>query len=459
MLRPKLNRIWTSSNSVMRRDPGDTKYIQGWIAEIPTYQVLNYLQYKADISMLALAERGIFEWGTDVKYTLGSVTWDESNGVIYISTVGSPDRSLRPSANLSQWTPSAIQVSKVQYDTVVNAINTHIADIAGNPHKLTARRLNAYNKNEIDNIIAQYRALVAAHVNDRNNPHQLTASGIGAVPVTGGTYTGDVIFNSGLYFDSRRVNKITRTGGLFLQANTAVLGIDSSGKVVAGTSASKSPVVTEDSFPGLKAGKESEYAVPPEAFRLPLIGDLNVYAGRPNVEIPFGQFDSQYGCLNFSNRIGSGADSANSVDDYGNVTPIVGSTTDLTICFDVLSRTARNSDEFPSVIFGLPQAYMYVAGSGNVVAGYTVGSGTSVSYRLTGPINTWYRLAATFDSSGVKLFVNGILVSKVAFAANKAMGSLNFYVAEKSADQVREWCVRNMRIWNTALSEKQVSTL
>ncbi len=58
-IRPKLNRVWTSNNSVARRDPGDAEYLKGWVAEIPTYQVLNYLQYKIDTTMLAQAERGI----------------------------------------------------------------------------------------------------------------------------------------------------------------------------------------------------------------------------------------------------------------------------------------------------------------------------------------------------------------------------------------------------------------
>ena len=88
MLRPKLNRVWTSGSATLRRDPGDAKYIQGWISEIPTFQVLNYLQYKVDTTLLAQAERGIFEWGTDIQYGLGSIVWNELDKKIYVSTVG-----------------------------------------------------------------------------------------------------------------------------------------------------------------------------------------------------------------------------------------------------------------------------------------------------------------------------------------------------------------------------------
>lgn len=462
MLRPKLNRIWTSSNSAMRRDPGDTKYIQGWIAEIPTYQVLNYLQYKADIAMLALAERGIFEWGTDVQYTLGSAAWDESNGVIYISTVGSPDRSLRPSANLSQWTPSAIQVSKVQYDTVVNAINTHIADITGNPHQLTAGRLNAYNKNEIDNIVAQYRALVAAHVNDRNNPHQLTAAGVGAVPAAGGTYTGDVIFNAGLYFDSGKVNQITRAGGLFLQANTAVLGIDASGKVVAGTTSSQSPVVTEGAFPNLKAARELDYTIPQEILKIPFMGDINVQTGRVNVDIPFGYFDSVYGCFAFTNGVGSnGGQGGNSLDDAGSIANITTpGITAITVAFDYLQKSGKNSDASAAVVFGLSRSYLILTTSGVVFAEYNDGGTTFVNTNYNVPqTNVWHRIVGVFDSTGVKLYLDGVRVGFANISANLAGGSALFQLYNKPQGQGSEWCVKGFRVWNTALTDKQVSTL
>ena len=258
-LRPKLNRVWTSNNSVARRDPGYAKYLQGWVAEIPTYQVLNYLQYKVDTTMLAQAERGIFEWGGDVSYGVGSLAWDETNKTIYVCTVTNPSKTLAPSANPSQWSPSAIQVSRANYDSIVSAINSHIANRA-NPHQVTAAQVGTYNRAEMDALVASYRALVRAHVTDYNNPHKLTAVQVGAVPVTGGTYTGPVTMPTA-YFNESKTAQILRGDGLWLKNGNYLIGInDTTGFAETGTTSSKSKIVTELTFPDLKAAQEPNYA-------------------------------------------------------------------------------------------------------------------------------------------------------------------------------------------------------
>ena len=154
---------------------------------------------------------------------MASVVWDELDKKIYISSVGAPDKDKAPSTNPAHWVASSIQVSRASYDAITASINAHIADITGNPHQLTAGRLNAYNKNETDAIFAQYRALVLAHASDRNNPHGVTAAQAGAVPITGGTYTGDVTFAASVKFTEDGVSNIGTTGGLFLQHGSAIL--------------------------------------------------------------------------------------------------------------------------------------------------------------------------------------------------------------------------------------------
>lgn len=89
--RPLLNRVWASTNAATRRDPGDAKYIVGWTSEIPTFQVLNFLQFKTDTTFLAIAERGIAEWNVDITYTKGALTFDANNATVYVSLVSSPE--------------------------------------------------------------------------------------------------------------------------------------------------------------------------------------------------------------------------------------------------------------------------------------------------------------------------------------------------------------------------------
>ena len=152
--RTTLGRIWAEAGQ--RVDPdanGSKKYRLGWLAEIPSYEVLNYLQWRIDIALTALAERGIPEWGNDIGYVLGALVWDNTNNTVYRAKVNAPSRGLAPSANLSQWEPSAIQISSLQWTTANNKIDTHIAR-KDNPHGVTAEQVNTYIKSVIDSKIA-----------------------------------------------------------------------------------------------------------------------------------------------------------------------------------------------------------------------------------------------------------------------------------------------------------------
>lgn len=458
MLRPKLNRIWTSTNANLRRDPGDTKYIQGWISEIPTYQVLNYLQYKVDTTLLALAERGIFEWGSDVAYGLASVVWDETDKRIYVSTVGAPDKTKAPSANSAHWTPSSIQVSRASYDSIVAAINAHIADVTGNPHKLTAGRLNAYNKNETDAIVAQYRALVLAHSSDRNNPHGVTALQTGAVPSTGGKYSGDVIFNAGVFFDAGKVNRINRSGGLFLQNGAGQIGINDSGVGMVGPTGSMSKIVTEASYPGLKSAQEPDYAVPMPNFQMNCIRDINIQTGSGYVDSNFNPaFSAANGSLEITNNTPGPS-------QYITGSDTLGSSQEWTISFDILAVTPRvPTDDISTIIIGMGNIYIYLTGSSLIKAERTNGSAyDSAQYQLTGPINTWYKVSATFKGNTITLFIDGVQVAQTINASRTSTiggGPFTLQNRGKNANSIRTLDVRNIRLWSQALTNKQVSNL
>lgn len=465
MLRPKLNRIWASSNANLRRDPGDAKYIQGWVSEIPTYQVLNYLQYKIDTTMLAMAERGISEWGSDVTYTLGSLAWDENDKRIYVSTVGSPDKTKTPSTNLSHWSPSSIQVTRASYDAIVASINAHIADVTGNPHQLTAGRLNAYDKTETDNIVAQYRALVLAHTSDRSNPHSVTALQVGAVPSTGGTYTGNVSFNAGVAFDASKVNKIDTTNGLFLTNGVGSVGINASGVGVVGTTGNLSPIVTELTFPTLKAAVEPSYAVPDSQFAMDLINSICLRRGYGIVTT---NYAPQYSANNRSLEVAN----QTSVSQTLAGDSVVTSSANVSVAIDVLSPSSRNpSDTDVAVEIGMSPAaapdnsiLIQLTGASIIRAIRTAAAGTTsiAEYQLTGPVNTWYKVAATFQGNTIKLYLNGVLVATngTASATATVTGSrLALNVLPKTTALSRTWNFRGFRVWGQALTDKQVSTL
>lgn len=456
MLRPKLNRIWASTSANTRRDPGDAKYIQGWISEIPTYQVLNYLQYKIDTTLLALAERGFFEWGSDIQYGSGSVVWDELTKKIYVSLVGSPDKTKAPSQNLSQWAESSIQIPRANYDAAVAAINAHIADVTGNPHKLTAGRLNAYNKAEIDAIVTTYRNLVSAHALDKNNPHGVTALQVGAVPITGGTYTGDVIFNGGLYFDASKVNQVSKSNGLFLQTGNFVIGLNASGVAVAGTTSSQSPIVTEATFASLKAGQEPNYAAPEPTFEMNLINSINIKSGKGNINSDFStNYSPSLGTLVMS----SGQSSNQTLITEDAQMPV--SNASWTMAIDVASITpaiAGNTNTvFSANIEG--KGDITILANGNVYV-HAAGGGSTAGVNL-GDMRNLTRLVLVSSGSNLLLYVNGLLRASINNAVQGSTGGRAYLRAFGGGNPpVRTFYLRNWRIWQAdALSAAQVSTL
>lgn len=474
-LRPKLNRVWTSANSVLRRDPGDAKYIQGWVSEIPTFQVLNYLQYKVDTTLLAQAERGIFEWGSDITYGLGSVVWCENDKKIYVSTVGSPDKTKAPNTNLAHWSPSSIQVPRASYDAILASINSHIAN-KSNPHNLSAAQLGSYTKAETDALVAQYQALVLAHSSNKNNPHGVTALQVGAVPATGGTYTGDVTFNGGMFFDAGKVNQISKSGGLYLQAGSALLGIDGNGAAVIGTAASRSKIVSEATFPALKAAQEPSYAVPEPTIQMDLIGSINIRRG-------VGTASSSRSEPVYS------ADKGNALD----ITPVLSKSMVVrstksyaldnakqTIAVDMFFAGPVTTSSQNTGVIGTEKYQAGVSSATLLLIFRNTGlvyfergyqSGVPGEVRVTNTIisstaslvGTWVRVVGVSDGNNIRLYFNGVLVDKQADATTTAFGvgdrvRIDKNGATAASEEIPRF-IRNLRVWDSALTDKQVSTL
>lgn len=455
-IRPKLNRVWTSNNSVARRDPGDEKYLKGWVAEIPTYQVLNYLQYKIDTTMLAQAERGIFEWGNDVSYGVGSLAWDETDKTIYVCTVTSPNKTLRPSANSAQWSPSSIQVSRANYDSIVAAINAHIADVTTNPHKVTAAQIGAYNKSELDSIVANYRAMVQAHVTDYNNPHKLTAAQVGAVPVTGGAYTGEVTFTT-VYLNDSKTAQIVNDSGLYLRNGSYYLGINgTTGNAETGTASSKSSIVTELNFPDVKAAQESEYVCPDPTFQMNLINSINISRGTGTIQntpdsVPM--FDQNLGGA-FSYLANESASSI-----YESSDPATGGQS-YTIATDYFYDSASSTRSWQFTI-GLRISKIIVMEDGALAIESILPTGDNKQYAASSGmvVGAWNRIVATFDGTKYRLYLNGVLLKEEAGTPLTNSSDEGRIAVVNLSAGTRKTTLRAFRIWPYPLTAKQISTL
>lgn len=448
MLRPKLNRIWANGSANRRRDPGESKYIQGWISEIPTYQVLNFLQYKVDTTLLAQAERGIFEWGNDVTYTRGALAWDSLVGAVFVATDEAPSISLAPSNNPTQWVRSSVGISRNQYDTIVANITAHIADITGNPHQLTPARLNAYTRAETDALVNQYRAMVAAHANDTNNPHKLTATQIGAVPVTGGTYSGDVVFATGkILLNPTGTNLVgIVSGGVYLQSAGGMLGITSAGVPMAGTNAAQSKIVLESTFANLKAAVEPNYASVQPDFEMQLNRDINIYRGSGTSETNWNEAYSSDGA--YALQITPGLLNRLTLSDN----PVEGST-QLTVAFDVDPGNLTPSND----------AVVWRYGTGVNAFAIVLNTGRTIRADVTSHVSIpqgWSRIVISSSPTFIKIYINGVLMSTTTISRTNPLPVGGFTLDSNSAATTATYVyIRNWRSWRTALTDKQISAL
>lgn len=464
-LRPRLNRVWASENDSLRRDPGDAKYITGWVAEIPTYQVLNFLQYKNDTTLLALAERGIFEWGNDVSYTVGSLAWDENDGKVYVCNTTEPGTA-RPSLSPG-WKPSVIQIPRSDYDSAKTAWTTHIQDVTSNPHKLTPEMLGAYTKAEVDSILDSYRTLVSNHASRTDNPHQLTAEKIGAVPVTGGKYTGDVEMETRrIFLSSGGGHKIAVEAGIgpFVEANDAVLGIDISsgvGKPMAGASlATRSEIITEATFDSNKQQIENLYAVPQPDFYMPNVGSVNVHIGAQTID---GNYEPQYGVggkLRLVPAIGSNR-SLNYSDNP--LEGIAECTLALDIQYEGPTGTDVGAQEYRFAVgFGtFPQrvAFAFMGGPTRVFRALSDGY-TSPNYAL--PSTTPHRLVISRSADRVRVYVDGVQFATSPVTASILTGvgyGINMTGTSSPAGNEPPLLISNLRAWRGVLSAEQISRL
>ena len=273
-----LGRVWAETPRDPIRDPGESKYALGWIAEIPTYQVLNFLHNRIDTNILALAERGVFEWGADIDYKKNALCWDETDGRIYVSTVANPSKVLTPSQNPSQWTASSIQIPASHFQQLADSINAHLTDYS-NPHKISAAQLSAYTKAQIDTLVANLQTELNTH-KAASNPHGTDADDVGAVPITGGRYTGTVYHDSNILgIGTNTANAVQAASSkIFFKKGTLELGIDAAGEpyFYDGT---KQYLLNEELFLTIKKGEEVNYAVPLPDLLCNFQSDINVYAG------------------------------------------------------------------------------------------------------------------------------------------------------------------------------------
>lgn len=440
MTTPDVSRVWADGG--LRRAPSDVKYKIGWIDEIPTYQVLNYLQWRNDVAQLAFAERGIPEWGADIDYTIGALAWDNTDNLAYKNITGGKT-TIPPSTDPTNWVPSIVQLTEADLATSLASLNAHIADV-DNPHGLTPASIGAYSIAEVDALITSNTADLTNHANDNTNPHGVTAEQIGAVPTTGGTYTGTVAFDAEETSYGGRDSAVrSNADGFYLRSGADLLGIDDVGV----PNFNGSPLITSATFQEARAQDEPNYHVPTPDCNLVAYSDINLREGYGFTEYT----STLYPTPNQTDKgleIQSGRDTF-SIPAKDHMRGFH----NLTIVFAGTQGTGDATTFFKDD--SAHDNRLWATNTGEISVTLTNKVLTPKTYVVgVVPPGTRFRVAIVRSLSEVLIYLNGVLVVQEAEEFSTSIAYDNIIFGSLGTVYIEQF-----RTWARLLSAKQVTTL
>lgn len=466
-----LGRVWAAAPVTPNIDPGAAKYNLGWVAEIPVYQMLNFINNRHDTNTLSLAERGMFQWGNDVTYKMGGLVWNEVDSFIYVALVDNPSKTLTPNNNPSQWTKSSIQITRDQYDTEVAKWNDHITNM-NNPHALTCAILNTYTRAEIDQKVGIVQGDVDAHEANLNNPHAVTAVQVGAVPVTGGTYTGQVdhtAVKTG-FGNSPSTQFITSdANGMYLQKGVAKLGLNASNVgVFVNDLGVESNILSEQDYVLLRATEEPSFVAPIFDFAADLRNSIAIRYG-----VGVSTFTGPAG-RGYINKSGKGATAGLNEPRLTKSGLHMNSGEGESLIFPTLNNLSGFQSFSVSLDMQVPKSAtsMWIVNwpSGAVLNGFVKEADNSITYKYSeGGVQkslliltnaewtdtSYMKLCVTYDGASLRTFVNGTLkISTAAILNLTTDGNINMCQAGTGVGAAY---YNLFKIWAKALTDRQAS--
>jgi hypothetical protein len=482
MARPELNRVWArnaAAGDVL--EPNGLKKVTGWVAEIPSYQVLNYLYNHVDQFMLSTAQRGAVEWGSDVVYRKGGSAWFAN--LIYVSKFGNPDTSLSPNLNAAEWELSIVNTTQSILDNQAAEMDNHIANVS-NPHHVTAEQVNAYTKGVVDSKINVVSVTINNHILDTNNPHGVTAADVNAVPITGGTYTGTVLLLQDILYIGENV--VPATCGITYDApssstalfyNDSWLGVGDQSSVPyysPDAGVTRFDLLHVDEYNSIRETVNSLFTVPEHDLHMPLSSSTNIFKG-----VGFSTFTGPAGrAYNRKNSPNPTAD----LDEprlepegllldstevlyttwQGNLPNLVANQSftislacvnvELPVATETYLFSANNEVETNTSV------YLRIDTSGSMRL--KVGSTTLVIPDLEASKDARWTLVVDYDLLIVRLYKDGVDIGGGALAVGAVAGMAKLFVGRSSTTNGSTKAhYSSLKGWFKALTSEQVSSL
>lgn len=252
-----LNLIWAENGEVTDPDldvdhpiyqPG--KYLKGWKVEKEPHQWQNFLYQITDQKLEIQAEEQLFEWESDIEYAPMAAT--RSGDKIYINASGLVSKNVDPKDNPQFWF-EVLGTTAQDINNARNFLNKVLGDhlTADNPHNDNIHDIGGYEKEEIDDFFGDDTdpRTISYHVKQKGRVHGETPKQVGTLPVSGGTFTGDVQYLGGV---SLGPNGNTIVDGTAIKlgnsAGSIFLNKDGTATHALASDASRYEITTDDNF-------------------------------------------------------------------------------------------------------------------------------------------------------------------------------------------------------------------
>lgn len=302
-------RIWASSPYAAITDPdldtnhpsgegGNEKYERGWVVEKEPHQWANFIYNNVDISLAETLQNGTLFWESGVTYKENSIV--VYNEVLYRATATNTNKV--PNLLVS-WevvphqTASSYEAFLLMYQ---NTLATHKGETGPtlNPHNDTAGKVGTYTIAETNTEIKVVQDDLGNH-EAQANPHNLNAADVGCLnKVTGGHFTGTVVYGAGIKFGTQEYG--IDNDGLY-RPNDSFSIVNN----VPYQKTSQQEIVTDTSYNRINIKHNFKFSVPGEDVKIMLVGDLS--------SLSEGNYTTSYGrssVLNYTNRAGAAATAA-----------------------------------------------------------------------------------------------------------------------------------------------------
>ena len=308
MLRKTL-RVWASSATSEVTDPdldvnhpggqgGNQKYEKGWIVEKEPHQWANFIYNNVDASLKELLESGSLNWDNTVNYKKDSlVIYNEELYRAIEPNIGKIPSSLVSWEVVPYQTASSYEAFLLMYQ---DTLATHKGKVGPtlNPHNDTASKVGTYTITETNAKIKVVQDDLDNH-EAQANPHNLNAASVGCLDkVTGGHFTGTVVYGAGIKFGTQEYG--IDNDGLY-RPNDSFSIVNN----IPYQKTSQREIITDVAYNRINIKHNFKFSVPGEDVKIMLVGDLS--------SLSEGNYTTSYGrssVLNYTNRAGAAATAA-----------------------------------------------------------------------------------------------------------------------------------------------------